>query len=51
MRTTLTAPGWTTLVAGSWPSTPRVMDCYMYKSGARIGDTNWRINTRLSTAE
>ena len=51
MLPTLTPPGWTTLVTGAWPSTHKVMDFNIYKPGARIDQTEWGINTRLSKAE
>ncbi|MBI3973279.1 MAG: alkaline phosphatase family protein [Chloroflexi bacterium] len=48
---TLTPPGWTTLATGAWPSTHKVMDFNIRKLGARLDETEWGINTRLSKAE
>ena len=45
---TLTPPGWTAAMTGTWPGTHRVMDFNIRKLGGRLDETTWGINTRLS---
>jgi len=44
---TLTPPGWTTLVTGTWPGTHKVMDFNIYAPGRRLDEPTWGINTAL----
>ena len=48
---TLTPPGWTSLVTGTWPGTHKVMDFNIYAPGRRLDDPVWGINTKLCKAE
>lgn len=48
---TLTPPGWTALMTGSWPGTHKVMDFNIRKPGAPLDDWNYGINTGLCQSE
>ena len=48
---TLTPPGWTALMTGSWPGTHEVMDFNIRKPGAPLDDWNYGINTKLCKSE